>query len=167
MAERTNLRTKVLNLILEGGVTNQSLEEALNTTPKTIASTFAQLRLMGKYPVKDENGVFYITDEAGYADYMAAKKATSKSSKKPVRERTPEEKAAALRKSIERAQGDVIRCQRAVEKFDNIPADAEVDELTVMQERVARAKLELAEARVELLTFCESHGEAIDDESAN
>ena len=58
MAERTNLRTKVLNLILEGGATNQSLEEALNTTPKTIASTFAQLRLMGKYPVKDENGVF-------------------------------------------------------------------------------------------------------------
>ena len=56
---------------------------------------------------------------------------------------------------------------RAVEKFDNIPADAEVDELTVMQERVARAKLELAEARVELLTFCESRGEAIDDESAN
>ena len=47
MAERTNLRTKVLNLILEGGATNQSLEEALNTTPKTIASTFAQLRLMG------------------------------------------------------------------------------------------------------------------------
>lgn len=167
MAERTNLRTKVLNLILEGGATNQSLEEALNTTPKTIASTFAQLRLMGKYPVKDENGVFYITDEAGYADYMAAKKVTSKSSKKPVRERTPEEKAAALRKSIERAQGDVIRCQRAVEKFDNISADAEVDELTVMQERVARAKLELAEARVELLTFCESRGEAIDDESAN
>lgn len=167
MAERTNLRTKVLNLILEGGATNQSLEEALNTTPKTIASTFAQLRLMGKYPVKDENGVFYVTDEAGYADYMAAKKATSKSSKKPVRERTPEEKAAALCKSIERAQGDVIRCQRAVEKFDNIPADAEVDELTVMQERVARAKLELAEARVELLTFCESRGEAIDDESAN
>ena len=36
-----------------------------------------------------------------------------------------------------------------------------------MQERVARAKLELAEARVELLTFCESRGEAIDDESAN
>ena len=167
MAERTNLRTKVLNLILEGGATNQSLEEALNTTPKTIASTFAQLRLMGKYPVKDENGVFYITDEAGYADYMAAKKATSKSSKKPVRERTPEEKAAALRKSIERAQRDVIRCQRAVEKSDNIPADAEVDELAVMQERVARAKLELAEARVELLTFCESRGEAIDDESAN
>lgn len=167
MAERTNLRTKVLNFILEGGATNQSLEEALSTTPKTIASTFAQLRLMGKYPVKDENGVFYITDEAGYVDYMAAKKATSKSSKKPVRERTPEEKAAALRKSIERAQGDVIRCQRAVEKFDNIPADAEVDELTVMQERVARAKLELAEARVELLTFCESRGEAIDDESAN
>lgn len=167
MAERTNLRTKVLNLILEGGATNQSLEEALNTTPKTIASTFAQLRLMGKYPVKDENGVFYITDEAGYADYMAAKKATSKSSKKPVRERTPEEKAAALHKSIERAQGDVIRCQRAVEKFGNIPADAEVDELAVMQERVARAKLELAEARVELLTFCESRGEAIDDESAN
>lgn len=167
MAERTNLRTKVLNLILEGGATNQSLEEALNTTPKTIASTFAQLRLMGKYPVKDENGVFYITDEASYADYMAAKKAASKSSKKPVRERTPEEKAAALRKSIERAQGDVIRCQRAVEKFDSIPTDAEVDELTVMQERVARAKLELAEARVELLAFYESRGEAIDDESAN
>lgn len=167
MAERTNLRTKVLNLILEGGATNQSLEEALNTTPKTIASTFAQLRLMGKYPVKDENGVFYITDEAGYADYMAAKKATSKSSKAPARVLTPEEKAAALRKSIERAQGNLVRAQRAVEKFDNIPADAEVDELTVMQERVARAKLELAEARLELLTFCESRGEAIDDEIAN
>ena len=58
--EFQNKREHTLWLIEQGGATNEIIEETVGISNKSRGTIFAQLRLMGKYPMADENGVYHI-----------------------------------------------------------------------------------------------------------
>ena len=93
LSQYTNNREKALALINAGGATKESLLEALGTTDKSLASIFAQLRLMGHYPVKGEDGVYHFVS----AEEFEAAKAT-RVSKAPAKTLTYEERLAQAQK---------------------------------------------------------------------
>ena len=85
--EFQNKREHTLWLIEQGGATNEIIEETVGISNKSRGTIFAQLRLMGKYPMADENGVYRI----GTADEFEAKKAAAAANRKPTKTLTPEE----------------------------------------------------------------------------
>ena len=90
-----NNRERVIALVEAGGATKQSLCEACGFNEKSLASVFAQLRLMGKYNIKDENGVYSLVDEVTWNEHRAS------SSK--VQPKTPKEAYDAAVKREQRA----------------------------------------------------------------
>lgn len=123
-----NNRERVIALVEAGGATKQSLCEACGFNEKSLASVFAQLRLMGKYNIKDENGVYSLVDEATWNEHRAS------SSK--VQPKTPKEAYDAAVKREQRA----ATAQMNAEKRFNADSSRE-NELCKI---IADAELELA-----------------------
>lgn len=123
-----NNRERVIHLVEAGGATKQSLCEACGFNDKSLASVFAQLRLMGKYNIKDENGVYSLVDEATWNEHRAS------SSK--VQPKTPKEAYDAAVKREQRA----ATAQMNAEKRFNADNSRE-NELRLM---IANSELELA-----------------------
>ena len=92
--EFQNKREHTLWLIEQGGATNKIIEETVGISNKSRGTIFAQLRLMGKYPMADENGVYHI----GTAEEFEAKKAAAAANRKPTKTLTPEETLARAKK---------------------------------------------------------------------
>ena len=127
----TNNRERAIALINDGGATKQSLMEALGINDKSLASVFAQLRLMGSYPIKNEDGTYRI----GSAEEAAAAKPAPKEKKIPVL-KTIEETWAAAQKREQRAAAALTNAQK---RYDADPSHK--NELRV---QIATAELELA-----------------------
>lgn len=123
-----NNRERVIHLVEAGGATKQSLCEACGFNEKSLASVFTQLRLMGKYNIKDENGVYSLVDEATWNEHRAS------SSK--VQPKTPKEAYDAAVKREQRA----ATAQMNAEKRFNADNSRE-NELRLM---IANSELELA-----------------------
>ena len=92
--EFQNKREHTLWLINQGGATNETIEKTVDITNKSRGTIFAQLRLMGHYPMADENGVYHI----GTLEEFEAKKAAAAANRKPVKTLTPEEALARAKK---------------------------------------------------------------------
>ena len=63
MPKEINFRPKriiILDAIKAGNATRDSLMKLAGVDTKNLASQFSYLRLMGQYPVKDDNGVYRI-----------------------------------------------------------------------------------------------------------
>lgn len=123
-----NNRERVSALVEAGGATKQSLCEACGFNEKSLASVFAQLRLMGKYNIKDENGVYSLVDEATWNEHRAS------SSK--VQSKTPKEAYDAAVKREQRA----ATAQMNAEKHFNANNSRENE----LRKIIADAELELA-----------------------
>ena len=123
-----NNRERVSVLVEAGGATKQSLCEACGFNEKSLASVFAQLRLMGKYNIKDENGVYSLVDEATWNEHRAS------SSK--VQPKTPKEAYDAAVKREQRA----ATAQMNAEKRFNADNSRENE----LRKIIADAELELA-----------------------
>ena len=123
-----NNRERVSALVEAGGATKQSLCEACGFNEKSLASVFAQLRLMGKYNIKDENGVYSLVDEATWNEHKAS------SSK--VQSKTPKEAYDAAVKREQRA----ATAQMNAEKRFNADNSRENE----LRKIIADAELELA-----------------------
>lgn len=123
-----NNRERVIALVEAGGATKQSLCEACGFNEKSLASVFAQLRLMGKFNIKDENGVYSLVDEATWNEHRAS------SSK--VQPKTPKEAYDAAVKREQRA----ATAQMNAEKRFNADSSRENE----LRKIIADAELELA-----------------------
>ena len=123
-----NNRERVIHLVEAGGATKQSLCEACGFNEQSLASVFAQLRLMGKYNITDENGVYSLVDEATWNEHRAT------SSK--VQPKTPKEAYDAAVKREQRA----ATAQMNAEKRFNADSTRENE----LRKIIADAELELA-----------------------
>lgn len=123
-----NNRVRVIALVEAGGATKQSLCEACGFNERSLASVFAQLRLMGKYNIKDENGVYSLVDEATWNEHRAS------SSK--VQPKAPKEAYDAAVKREQRA----ATAQMNAEKRFNADSTHENE----LRKIIANAELELA-----------------------
>lgn len=131
--EFQNKREHTLWLIEQGGATNKSIEETVGISNKSRGTIFAQLRLMGKYPLVDENGVYRI----GTADEFEAKKAAAAANRKPTVALTP---AQALEKAKARETKASKALTTAGARLNMNPDSRELQ----LRHRIAELELELA-----------------------
>ena len=131
--EFANKREHTLWLIEQGGATNETIEAATEMTNKSRGTIFAQLRLMGKYPMADENGVYHI----GTAEEFEAKKAASAANRKPAVALTP---AQALEKAKARETKASKALTTASARLNMNPDSRELQ----LRHRIAELELELA-----------------------
>lgn len=143
-----NNREKAIALINEGNATKESLMADLGVTDKSLASLFAQLRLMGHYPFKGEDGVYsFITEE----EFEALKE--SRKSKAPAKVRTPEEQFAMAQKRETKAASAATN---AIARYNGNPTRE-----NELRKIIAEAELELASILLGKLE--ESHSVAESD----
>lgn len=128
-----NNREHVLYLIEQGGATNESIEQTVGITNKSRGTIFAQLRLMGKYPMKDENGVYRIATKEEFDESRAAS-ASKRSEATPL---TPEQ---ALDKAKKREAAAAKVLTTASKRLDSDPENHELQ----LRKRIAELQLELA-----------------------
>lgn len=129
-----NNREKAIALINDGSATKQSLMEALGINDKSLASVFAQLRLMGNFPIKNEDGTFRLGTEA---DYQAAKPEPKE--KKEVVKKTKAELVAAAQKRETKAASAATNAKTKFEadgsrknELRMIIADAELELASIL-----------------------------------
>jgi hypothetical protein len=131
--EFQNKREHTLWLIEQGGATNEIIEETVGISNKSRGTIFAQLRLMGKYPMADENGVYRI----GTAEEFEAKKAAAAANRKPTKTLTPEE-------TLEKAKARETKASKALTtasaRLNMNPDSRELQ----LRHRIAELELELA-----------------------
>lgn len=131
--EFQNKREHTLWLIEQGGATNESIEETVGISNKSRGTIFAQLRLMGKYPMADENGVYHI----GTAEEFEAKKAAAAANRKPRVALTP---AQAFEKAKARETKASKALTTASARLNMNPDSRELQ----LRHRIAELELELA-----------------------
>lgn len=131
--EFQNKREHTLWLIEQGGATNEVIEETVGISNKSRGTIFAQLRLMGKYPMADENGVYHI----GTAEEFEAKKAAAAANRKPRVVLTP---AQALEKAKARETKASKALTTASARLNMNPDSRELQ----LRHRIAELELELA-----------------------
>ena len=146
--EFANKREHTLWLIEQGGATNDSIEETVGISNKSRGTIFAQLRLMGKYPLVDENGVYRI----GTADEFEAKKAAAAAAnRKPTKILTPEEAfARAKKREINAAKA----LTTAGARLNMNPDSRELQ----LRHRIAELELELASVLLSEVEGQPNHG---------
>lgn len=131
--EFANKREHTLWLIEQGGATNEIIEETVGISNKSRGTIFAQLRLMGKYPLVDENGVYRI----GTADEFEAKKAAAAANRKPTKTLTPAQ-------TLEKAKARETKASKALTtagaRLNMNPDSRELQ----LRHRIAELELELA-----------------------
>ena len=142
-----NNREKAIALINDGSATKQSLMEALGINDKSLASVFAQLRLMGHFPMKNEDGTYKLGTEA---EYLAAKPEPKE--KKEVVKKTKAELVAAAQK----------RETKAASAATNAKAKYEAD-----GSRKNELRMIIADAELELASILLGEAENMPDETAS
>ena len=136
MAEKTNMRTRVAELIDTGEYTKVELAEALETKPAGISSNMTYLRWGGKFIIWDENKKLSFTDEAGFDEWNEARKANTKSAK-AVSKLSPQEQYDKYTKTIASQTKSLSNWEAKVDKYEE---DAPKDE-TLLPEAQANVVL--------------------------
>jgi len=124
-------RDIILEKILEGGATKESLMEAADVNEKGLASQMTYLRLMGKCPMKQEDGTFKIVSREEWDEYRAS------SGSKADANLTPQER-------IEKAEKAVTRCVNAADRAKKAAESDPENELKSLQAQVAVLNLKIA-----------------------
>lgn len=124
------MRDQIHEAIMQGGATKESLLELTGTTEKGLASQFTYLRMMGKCPMKQEDGTWKIVSAEEWDAHRAS--GTGKAGKIL----TPQERVDKANK----------RSKRAASAYDNAKkrADANSDD------RLSELKLIKTEAEFEI-----------------
>ncbi len=124
------MRDQIYDAIMKGGATRESLLKLTGTTEKGLASQFTYLRMLGKCPMKQDDGTFKIVS----AEEWAAHKTT----RTPTKILSPKDRVMKAEK----------RVQRATTAFDNAKKKAEStpdDKLSELKYQKADAELQIAE----------------------
>lgn len=137
MAKRDDIK----ELIERGGATAESLCQAVEVDKKGLASQLTYLRMMGVYPVKDENGVYKLVSEDEWNEIKSARAASGGGGNKPVL--TPAER-------LEKAQKREDRCSSALTNAKKRLEDAEIDEYGLLALNVQKCEIELKIASIKL-----------------
>jgi len=125
------MRDQIYEAIQAGGATKESLLDLTGTTDKGLASQFTYLRMMGKCPMRQEDGTFKIVS----TDEWEAHRASSASA--PSIALTPAER-------VDKAQK---REKRASTAYDNAKKRAEAnseDQLAQLQMNKAEIELQIS-----------------------
>jgi len=148
-------RTVILEAIQAGGATKESLMELAECSSASLATNFTYLRLMGKYPVKNDDDTFAIVTEAEWAEITADRKAKAVD-RKVSTPKTPVELFKMAEKRLERCNKALEVAQQKAEHF----GDSEIVQLrltiTTAEARLAQLCLDdaakgLTEADLEAL----------------
>jgi len=125
------MRDQIYEAIVAGGATKESLLELTGTTEKGLASQFTYLRMMGKCPMKQEDGTWKIVSAEEWEAHRSSGGGTGKIL-------TPAER-------LEKAEK---RSKRAATAYDNAKKRFEADEdnrLNQLKFIKAEAEFEIAE----------------------
>jgi hypothetical protein len=129
------MRDIIYQAIVDGGATRDSLLELTGTTEKGLASQFTYLRMMGKCPMKQDDGTFKIVSAEEWEAHRASSGGAGST---PA---TPEERVEKARK----------REQRASTAYTNAEKKAEANpDDQLAQLRLTKADAELQIAEIEL-----------------
>lgn len=146
-----NNREKTIALINAGGATKESLCEALGINDKSLASVFAQLRLMGHFNIKNEDGTFRLGTEE---EYLAAK--PEPKAKKETVAKTPEQILEAAQKRETKAATASTNAKAKYEanptrenELRSVIADAELELASILLGKAEAGMEQLADAAVE------------------
>lgn len=140
-----NNREHVLALINEGGYTRKALCEAVGIKPASLATVFTQLRLMGQYPMENEDKTLRIGTKEEWEAFTANRASAAK--REP---RTPLEAYCMAAKREGRAASKSTKADKAYEadpskenELRKALAEAEYNLAAYLVEQ-AEAKLEEA-----------------------
>ena len=130
------MRDDIFEAIEKGGATKESLLELTGTTEKGLASQMTYLRMMGKCPMKQEDGTYRIIS----AEEWAAHKAHSGS--KSTINLTPEQRVERAEKRSTRAASAFDLATKRFENCDDDSADSELLRLKLVK---AETELQISE----------------------
>jgi FtsZ-interacting cell division protein ZipA len=129
-------RIIIKDAIEAGGATKESLMEVAECSAASLATNFTYLRLMGFYPVKDEDGTYSFVTEEEWEEIQTERKANAKT-RKPAKAKTPEEALAA-------AQKRYARCEKAAANAAERKERSPNEELVILRHVIAQAEFKLA-----------------------
>lgn len=136
MADKKPNRLIIKEMIEAGGATKESIATELEITKASLATNFTYLRLMGFYPIADEDGVLSFTDENGWKELQDQKAA--KAGSKSTSKKSPAEQYAAVNKKLE-------RLQKAADSAIERHSKDEDSEVLTLKKQKAEIELRLAE----------------------
>lgn len=147
------MRDEIFEAIMKGGATKESLLAMTGTTEKGLASQFTYLRMMGKCPMKQEDGTFKIVSPEEWDAHRAS------SAGKTGKVLTPAEKVEKARKREQRATSAL---DNANKRFENDPDNR----LYELQKIKAEAELEIAsiELGAAEAALAEAPDESVEDD---
>ena len=136
-----NKREIIAEAINAGGATIESLMEVAEVNKAGLSSQFTYLRLTGKYPVKDDNGVFSFVDEEAWNEMKA-----SASARKPAAPaKSPEERMEALVKRQAKLQAAFSKKEDALLKLNRLRLQKAEAEVLICNIEVDAVEAEIAE----------------------
>ena len=150
------MRDEIYNAIMAGGATKESLLELTGTTDKGLASQFTYLRMMGKCPMKQEDGTFKIVSAEEWESHRAS------SAGRAGKILTPQERVERAQKREDRAAKAYTLAEKKAEanpddelcKLQLIKTEAELKISEIMlgqaEEALRNAPQEASDAEVEM-----------------
>ncbi len=139
-------RDQVKAAIESGGKTKIEIAEALGMSVASVSSQMTYLRWMGMFIIYDENKILSAVTEEEFEAWQEELKANRKT--KAVSNKTPEEQAVALQKTIKTQNGTLVKWEK---KLDNtvkaLIDDPEDDELLECQDE-ASANITLLKIKI-------------------
>lgn len=132
-------RDIIIEAIEEGGATREALMEAAEVDSKGLASQFSYLRLMGKCPIADDEGVYSFVTADEWEEIKEVRKANAKSNQ-PAK--TPEERLEAAEKRVDKCKKAAAN---AADRFNKSDDDHELE----LRSNKCDIELELAEIELE------------------
>lgn len=143
MTEKQPNRLIIKEMIEAGGATKKGIQTELGITSASLATNFTYLRLMGHYPVADENGVLSFVDAVEWEKIQTDKKANAR---KATTKKTPEERLVAAEKRVVRSTSQKEAAEKRLSAFEG---EADSDEGKLLNLRSQRADIESQIADIE------------------
>lgn len=138
-------RDIIADAINAGGATKETLMETAEVNSAGLSSQFTYLRLTGKFPVKDDDGVYSFVSE----DEWETMKADAFARRGTVAaKRSPEERQAALEKRYAKLEEAVAKATERAESGDS----------EILALKATRAQLDLDICDLELQAVVEEQG---------
>ena len=166
------MRDVIYEAIMQGGATQESLLALTGTTPKGLASQFTYLRMMGKCPMKQDDGTYTIVSSEVWEASRGSSGSTAAPANPVVRFQRAEKRLVrtetAHSNAIERAQkSDDILNQLKLQKAEAEFKIAEIEFTAAKEAYDALSEEELAQyTESEAPQTTEIDTEAVEDNEA-
>lgn len=138
LSQMKNNREKCIALINNGGATKQSLMDDLGINDKSLASLFSQLRLMGHFNLKNEDGSYRLGTEEEYEAARPVGKGSSTATPK-----TPEE---VLEMAAKRESKAASALTNAKKRYEADPSQENELRVTIADAQLTLASILLGKA---------------------